>query len=62
LDDTASFAAPLIFENTALTAAQLSVNATVPRDGVYYWRVCARPTPTTCGAWSTPEEIVADAP
>lgn len=62
VDDSTTFAAPYIFENANIPASQPSINAVVPRDGVYYWRVCARPTPSTCGVWSAVEPIVVDVP
>ncbi|MBL8161895.1 MAG: hypothetical protein JNJ61_07900, partial [Anaerolineae bacterium] len=61
VDNNSNFSSPE-FENTSVPADQTSVIANLPGDGIYYWQVCARPAPTTCGAWSTVETLVVDEP
>jgi hypothetical protein len=57
---TSNFAS-LTYSNTSIPAGQVSVDANPNLQGVvyglHYWRVCARPTATTCGAWSTPQTV-----
>lgn len=62
VDDSPTFNAPVLFQNTNVPADQLSITAILSADGVYYWRVCARPTPSECRGWSAVDSFVIDAP
>ncbi|MEO8609359.1 MAG: hypothetical protein ABI690_15815 [Chloroflexota bacterium] len=59
IDDSSTFATPFTYEANNLPPSQLWLTRSLP-DGIYYWRVCALKTDSTCGSWSTPESFQID--
>ena len=60
VDNQSDFSHPE-FEDNALTIDELEVETTTLNDCSYYWRVRAKRTATTWGAWSPPQSFVIDA-
>ncbi len=55
----------LDYSDTAIPAGTLSETISPPtplENGLYYWRVRACTSTTTCGAWSAPDTFTIDAP
>jgi hypothetical protein len=46
----------------SLPASQLSATVTLPKDGTYFWRVRAKKSDNTWGAWSSVEIFTVDVP
>ncbi len=62
VDDSKTFAAPLVDSDNALDSTGLSTVVTLPGDGLYYWRIRAKKPDGSWGVWSTIESFTVDAP
>ncbi|MBZ0280115.1 MAG: SBBP repeat-containing protein [Anaerolineae bacterium] len=60
IDNNQNFMSPEFADDTA--ADQLSIEAALPQDGSYYWRVCAKNATNSCAAWSIFDAFTINAP